>query len=58
MESKIKNNCDGRGCRIYIRSFDSRINPVYSQVLPKRYDIKKMVYSTYIFLDKVVEKKR
>lgn len=58
MENKINNNCDGRGCRVYIRPFDRRIDPILAKVLPKGYDIQKMVSSPYLFLDKVVEKKR
>lgn len=58
MENKINNNCDGRGCRVYIRPFDRRIKPVYSKVSSKRHDIQKMVSSPYLFLDKVVAKKR
>jgi len=53
MENKIKNSCDGRGCRIYILPIDRRFKPVYSKVLPKRYDIQKILYHVSVFLDKV-----
>lgn len=44
MENKIKNSCNGkRGCRLYILPADIRIEPIYSKVLPKRYDIKKII---------------
>ena len=53
MENKIKNSCDGRGCRIYILPIDRRFKPVYSKVLPKRYDIQKILPTSYLSLDKV-----
>lgn len=60
MENKINvsNNCGGRGCFVYRLPFDSKLDLVYSKVFPKRHDIKKMVSSPYLFLDKVVAKKR
>lgn len=58
MENKINNNCDGRGCRVYIRPFDRRVNPVFAEMYAKRYDFQKMVSFAYLFLDKVVEKER
>lgn len=56
MENKINASCRGRGCRIILLPYDSRVNHVYSKMFRKRDDIQKILPKTSLFLDKMEKK--
>lgn len=59
MENKINDSCDKkRGCHFYILTTDRRIEPIYSKVFSKRYDLTKVLPLAYISLDEKLAKKR